>query len=635
MKIIHEFPIKGKLILIQLLTTFTVMLFYSIFHIIRDTQFYFNSVSHELTTMTKLVGSSCISALHFLDKEAAQKNLSALEAEENVVNAWIHDSDSVLFAAYYKDGYVLDKPLDKIIKKQDKFIVTSRPIVYEGEIIGFISIRYDMKVYRQIIYKNTMITLIIFLIGMGTAWLLAIFTQRTISDPILKLLESMRIISETGNYGIRPVKQRNDEIGILSDGICEMLEQIQIRENERNAVNRALHESEDKYRNLVERANDGIVILQDGIFKYVNPSLVTMAGCTEQELLGKPFVDFIHEEERSKVMENYFRRMAGETVYSMYETQFKTSSEEVIDAEVNAGFISYLGKPADLVIIRNITRRKQMERELIKHRNHLEELVEERTKELAEANKRLLELDRLKSMFLASMSHELRTPLNSIIGFTGILLMGMAGTLNPEQKKQLEMVKSSASHLLDLINDILDISKIESDKVDLSIQTFDLVDVILEVIKSIRPIADSKNLHLSYHGIENIRIDSDRRRVKQVLMNLISNSVKFTDSGSVTVTLTSINDLSVSVEVKDTGIGIRKEELNILFHPFQQLDMSSTKKYEGTGLGLYLSKKIISLLHGEISVASKYGEGSAFTFVLPIQWQKEKKSENCVDHRGQ
>ena len=635
MNILKGFSIKKKIILIQLLTTFAVLLFYTIFNIVRDTRFYLNSVSRELTSIADLVGSSCISALHFYDRETAGSTLSTLEAEEHVVNALIHDSDGELFAEYNKTGYNdfdPGKPLAETIQREDNFITTSKPIVQDEETLGYISIRYDMGNYQQIISKNKVISLIIFLIGMAAAWILAIFTQKTISNPILKLREDMKRISETGDYSIRPLKERNDEIGAVSDGICDMLEQIQIREEERARMHQALHESEEKYRNLVERANDGIIILQEGIFKYVNPSLVEMAGCSEEELLGSPFIDFIQEEEVPKVMDNYLKRMEGKQVPAMYETVFKTIQGETVDAEVNAGFIKYEGKPADLVIIRDITKRKQMERELIKHRDHLEELVEERTKELEEANERLLELDRLKSMFLASMSHELRTPLNSIIGFTGILLMEMSGELNPEQKKQLSMVKSSANHLLDLINDILDISKIESGKVELSIETFDLLDVVREVLTTIQPLANQKDLQLSVKGAESAQIKSDRRRVKQILMNLVSNSVKFTDKGFIEINIKLLKNQTASVDVKDTGIGIHKEELKKLFNPFQQIDMTSTKKYEGTGLGLYLSKKIVTHLQGGISVVSKPGKGSTFTFILPINWKEESENEKSTHH---
>lgn len=634
MSFLKGFSIKRKLIFIQMATTFAVLFIFSIFHIVRDTRVYLNSVHRELSSMTELIGFSCVSALHFFDKSGAEGILATLAAEDHVVNAWLHNADGDLFAEYNKEGtaeFNLDSPLDKKFLKKTDFMISSRPIIYENETIGFISIRYDMSGYNQLILKNKLISLFIFAFGMGAAWLLAVFSQRTISNPIVRLLKTMKEISDTGDYSLRLPKERNDEIGHLSDGICEMLEQIQLREKERNRMNTALQESEEKYRELVERANDGILILQDGLFKYVNPSLIEMAGRSEEDLLGSPFVDFVHEDEVSKVVTNYQKRMLGETVYTMYETRFKTGKGNYIDAEVNAGFISYLGKPADLVFIRDITERKQIEKELRKHQEQLEEMVADRTTDLEIANERLMELDRMKSMFLASMSHELRTPLNSIIGFTGLLLLEMAGDLNPEQRKQLEMVKSSSNHLLDLINDILDISKIESGKVNLSIASFDLMEVVEDVLKAVTPLADHKGLQLIHEGPSSLQIKSDQRRVKQILMNLAGNSVKFTEAGFIKITVRKEESKSVVVTVQDTGIGIKKVELNKLFQPFQQIDMTSTKKYEGTGLGLYLTRKIMTHLQGEISVTSEYGQGSTFTFVLPLQWKKEPRDEESSD----
>ena len=175
---------------------------------------------------------------------------------------------------------------------------------------------------------------------------------------------------------------------------------------------------------------------------------------------------------------------------------------------------------------------KQHESEL-QHRGHLEELVKERTAELEQANIRLQEIDRLKSMFIASMSHELRTPLNSIIGFTGIMLQGMVGPLNEEQQKQLEIVKNSARHLLALINDVIDLSKIEAGKVEIITEEFDASRAISEVYDSFKTTADKKNVSLTLEIPDNLIIDSDKRRVQQVVLNLVSNAIKFTDKGSV------------------------------------------------------------------------------------------------------
>ncbi|HPG39465.1 MAG TPA: ATP-binding protein [bacterium] len=629
------FSIKNKLILIQLLTTFSVLLFYSLFHILRDSRFYMDSAKRELYSMTELLGSNCISALHFIDRQTAGNILATLAVQEQVFNAWIFDAENNLFAEYHKPGHENQSPVallsDSIIVQNEDMTII-KPVQDDGEVIGYISIRYSLQSYKQIIAKSKTNSLVIFFIGMGAALLLAVVTQRTISNPILKLLANMKKISETGDYSIRPTKERDDEIGSLADGVSEMLSQIQLREEERNRFDRALQESEEKYRNVVERANDGIIILQDGVFKYVNPSLLEMAECSEQDLLGIPFSRFVPPEELSKIVANFNKRMAGEPVPTMYETRFLTSKGKTVDAEVNAGYITFEGKPADLVMIRNITERKIIEQELEKHKERLEDMVAERTAQLEAANERLLELDRMKSMFLASMSHELRTPLNSIIGFTGLLLMELAGGLNPEQKKQLEMVKSSSSHLLELINDILDISKIESGKVVLAIESFDLLDVVHEALTAIQPLAANKGLKVLSSGAHKIRITSDRRRVKQILMNLAGNSVKFTEQGYIEMTVNTENQQTVTINVKDTGIGITEKDLERLFHPFQQIDMTSTKKYEGTGLGLYLTKKLAILLQGDISVISQYGKGSTFSISLPVEWKEELSNEKNFNY---
>jgi len=245
--------------------------------------------------------------------------------------------------------------------------------------------------------------------------------------------------------------------------------------------------------------------------------------------------------------------------------------------------------------------------------------------ELEQANISLQEMDRLKSVFLASMSHELRTPLNSIIGFTGVILQGMSGEVNERQREQLTVVRRNANHLLSLINDILDISRIEAGKVELLLEEFSLDNAVREVVETLSPAASEKGLELLPEVPEGITLLSDTRRVKQVLVNLVGNAVKFTDQGSVRITASVLEDDNLEVRVIDTGIGIKKEDTYKLFQPFQQIDVSLTKKHEGTGLGLYLTKRLAALLGGDISAKSEYGTGSEFTFTLPLQYREEQK----------
>ncbi|MCA9924988.1 MAG: GAF domain-containing protein, partial [Anaerolineales bacterium] len=229
------------------------------------------------------------------------------------------------------------------------------------------------------------------------------------------------------------------------------------------------------------------------------------------------------------------------------------------------------------------------------------------------------EADRLKSAFLASMSHELRTPLNSIIGFTGIILQGLAGPLNEEQKKQMGMVQNSARHLLSLINDVLDISKIEAGQLEIVSKPFDMREAVNKLVRTLTPLAAEKGLTLMTKMAPEIGIIvSDQRRVEQILINLINNAIKFTEYGEVVVECRT-KDGFVLTEVADTGIGIKEENLGKLFIPFRQIVTGTSRSHEGTGLGLSICKRLVNKLGGEIWVESKWKVGSKFIFTLPLQ----------------
>lgn len=230
--------------------------------------------------------------------------------------------------------------------------------------------------------------------------------------------------------------------------------------------------------------------------------------------------------------------------------------------------------------------------------------------------------DRVKSAFLATMSHELRTPLNSIIGFTGILLQGLAGPLNPEQNKQLGMVRTSARHLLALVNDVLDISKIEAGQLEVERASFDLRQSITKVLAIVEPQAAAKHLTLRTELAPELgQAVSDQRRFEQILLNLLSNAIKFTEQGEVVLRaeLSGGERPSIHLRVSDTGIGIQPEDLMDLFQPFRQIASGLSRSNEGTGLGLAICRRLAVLMGGEVRAESVWGEGSSFSVTLPIQ----------------
>jgi signal transduction histidine kinase len=274
-----------------------------------------------------------------------------------------------------------------------------------------------------------------------------------------------------------------------------------------------------------------------------------------------------------------------------------------------------------------LTQIERAQQEIMRLNADLERKVHERTVQLEATNQDLLlakaaaeQASAAKSIFLSSMSHELRTPLNAIIGFTGTLLMKLPGPLNADQEKQLSTVQLSAKHLLVLINDLLDLAKIEAGKVELSPEPTPCRPLLEDVMAPLRPLAERKGLELLMAApAEEIVIRTDRRALAQIVLNLLNNAIKFTERGRVRLGIERrVLDGRSMVEfsVQDTGVGIRPEDQAKLFTAFTQVD-AATRHQEGTGLGLYLSQNLAVLLGGTIICRSEYGKGSTFTLQLP------------------
>ena len=273
----------------------------------------------------------------------------------------------------------------------------------------------------------------------------------------------------------------------------------------------------------------------------------------------------------------------------------------------------------------DITERHRAEEALRQANETLEERVVERTAELRLAKEEAESSSRLRSEFLAKMSHELRTPLNGILGFTGTLLMRLPGPLTSDQEQQLKTVQRSAQHLLSLINDLLDVAKIEAGKVELTLEPVICQHIIDEVVTTLRPLAEGKGLQLTVQVPSTaVVVHADRRAMGQILLNLTNNAIKFTEQGSVQLELCQRRDGTrrwVELSVVDTGAGIRPDDQAKLFQVFVQADGSTQRRTEGTGLGLYLCRQLAELLGGQLTLHSKEGVGSRFT--LHLQQDRE------------
>jgi len=364
--------------------------------------------------------------------------------------------------------------------------------------------------------------------------------------------------------------------------------------------------AEQKFRALLESAPDSIVIVDgQGKIELVNSQTETLFGYARAELLGQPVEILLprslraaHPSHRQRYFSNPGVRPMG--VGLDLKGRRKDGSEfpvEISLSPMHTGEGTFVSGA-----IRDITDRKRSEHEL------------------REKNVQLELASRAKDKFLATMSHELRTPLNAIIGFTGLLLMRLSGPLAPDQERQLQTVQTSGRHLLSLINNLLDLAKIESGSPDLPLEATACSPMIESVVTQLRPLAEAKRLRLDLRlPSEDVLIQTNPRAFSQIVINLASNAIKFTDQGTVAIALKQekTNDhLRTEVTVRDSGIGIAPDDSEKLFQAFTQLDPTSNRRYEGTGLGLHLSQRLAALLGGRITLESEIGKGSLFSLIL-------------------
>ncbi len=371
---------------------------------------------------------------------------------------------------------------------------------------------------------------------------------------------------------------------------------------------RALASQEALYRTLIEAAPQIIWVADaDGQVALLNKAWHEFSGRTDEESLGTRWAEALHPEDLPDVLAKWERAYNhGETYSGECRFQAKDGSYETF-IFIGTPVRDDSGKIINWVGINtNIADRVQAE------------IALQEAKDAAEY------ANRAKSEFLATMSHELRTPLNAIIGFSEILRDEILGAINDEQKELILDIHTSGNHLLSMINDILDLSKIEAGKMDLQLETFSVKEAVTEVNTIVNALANRKQIQLSLELNQDVWIEADKIKFKQILYNLLSNAVKFTDERGKVTTKFEVSDSALLGSVTDTGVGISAQDRAKLFQPFTQLDASSTRAHSGTGLGLALTNRLIQLHGGKIWVDSAIAEGSTFSFTFPLHQQEQQ-----------
>jgi PAS domain S-box-containing protein len=595
----------------------------------------------DLNALANTMGTNCTAPLVFNDPGSAQDILRALEAKPHILSAAIYDRDGKPFGLYHRGEAKVQYSAPPVERDSSRFtsnrVLIFQTIIFQDEKVGTVFLEGDLVEYKQLLMGYLLFfALIVAAVSLG-AFVMAGRLQRPISNPILALAWTTKMVTSTRDYSIRAKKRSEDEVGVLIDGFNEMLGQIQVRDAElsharkdleqrvdertaeleqevadRQRAQEALHESEGRIRLLLDSTAEAIFgIDREGYFSFCNPATLRLLGYESGDaLLGKLAHMIMHHShadgtpyplEECPIVPS---RQTGEEIHSDSEV-FWRSDGTCFPAEFWAYPIRKEGEVVGAVItFLDITERKRAQTALLE------------AKEAAEA------ASRAKSEFLANMSHEIRTPMNGIIGMTELAL---DTTLTSEQQDYLNLVKSSADSLLHVINDILDFSKIEAGRLELEETEFAIRDLLEDTLKTLALRADKKSLEMLARVSPKVPtvLVGDPTRMRQLIVNLVGNAIKFTEEGNIIVdteveAMTG-DEVRLHISVSDTGMGIPIEKQQIIFESFAQADGSTTRRFGGTGLGLTISRQLVELMGGRIWVESEIGRGSAFHFTCALR----------------
>ena len=609
-----------------------------------------------------------------MDYTVVNDFVEALFLDESIVYSKISWKDQ-LITEKKRPGFQLKKikletPL-KSLKGAD-LIAKSSKIYFKDSVISEILIVMSREKLKKQVLFQIYGTIALLILIIAAIWLTSIFiTRRYISSPLLKLQESASLIAR-GDLDTFVDKSSSDEIGTLAQHLDVMRGSIkrlfaELRESKGKLeeYSRTLEQKVEERTHKLARSVEELEALGEvsqavsstldlemvltNIVRHAVQLSKTDTGTIyefdEAEGVFLPSVNYGAHAEYVEALRESRLRVGDRTVIG--QAAIKRAPDQVPDlADVpeyplpyvqQAGYRALLALPLlreDRLIGGLVVRRKAAgkfpapvvdllqtfaaQSVLAIHNARLFREIEEKGRELESANQH-------KSEFLANMSHELRTPLNAILGYTELILDSIYGDVPEKIQEVLERLEKNGRHLLNLINDVLDLSKIEAGQLTLSLNEYSMGDVIQTVSTSVEALAAEKDLDLKVEVSKDLSIGKgDEQRIAQVILNLVGNAIKFTDEGEVKIEVTVSNETFL-VSVHDTGPGVTEADQQKIFDEFQQADGSSTRKKGGTGLGLSISKKIIDMHGGRIWVESTLGKGSTFRFTLPIRVEKQRK----------
>jgi len=583
----------------------------------------------------EVTGINSSAPLRFSDKKAAIQVLSALKANPEFLAAGLLDSNGQTFATYESRSLAeLLKPWNVAKRRSvvaafwDDTFQVRRPVIYEGERLGEIWVLFDLRPLHAVLFQETLHAAL----GVLLAFLVALLVARRLSGrvmrPILDLVQATQQVAGTRDYSLRVRKQDDDELGRLAETFNQMLGEIERRDLELRSYRDSLEitvqsrtealklqtENLRRTEHRLQLALDGSNLAMwdwnlttDQVYLSKNWSGMLGTGHSEKSVPFSELEELTHPEDRAglRAIIDAAGREESDGFYSAEyrvrtaggEWKWIQSQGKVVERDSSGRPLRMTGTNAD------VTARKIGEEEL------------KRAKGAAEA------ANIAKSQFLANMSHEIRTPMNGVLGMTELLLQS---ELNETQHRLAKTVERSAGHLLEIINQILDFSKIEAGKIDLEHLAFNVLEIMEDVIHVFGERAQAKGLEIACRVAPGVpdRLRGDPVRLRQILVNLVNNAIKFTHEGevivSVEVTESSGESALLRIAVRDTGIGIPAEGQDRIFEPFSQADGSTTRNYGGTGLGLSIVRQLVELMGGNVGVDSKIGEGSTFWFTVNL-----------------